>query len=172
MKILNATLPNVISILRLVLVIPYAWLFLSDANRRLIFAIALIIILSDKLDGWLARKWRSETKLGEWLDAFADGAFVLGSWVLFFIKGMYSKEILALLLFPRLFSMLIILFYRWRRRTWRTEHFLTNKIAGVANFFMILWLILELPYGLSLLLAMILINYICLFLTERERHKK
>lgn len=163
-------LPNVISILRLLLVIPYGWLFLFDGDRRIIFAIALIIILSDKLDGWLARKWRSETKLGEWLDGFADGSFVLGSWVLFFLKGMYSKEILALLLFPRLFSMFVILFYRWRRRTWRTEHFLPNKIAGVANFFMILWLLLKLPYGLSLLWAIILITYICLFLTEKKRH--
>lgn len=164
------TLPNFISFLRLLLVIPYGWLFLIEGDRRIIFAIALVIILSDKLDGWLARKWRSETKLGEWLDAFADGAFVLGSWVLFFIKGMYSKEILLLLLFPRLLSMFIILIYRWRRRTWRTEHFLPNKIAGVANFFMILWLLLKLPYSLSLLWAMILITYICLFLTEKKRY--
>lgn len=164
------TLPNVISIFRLFLVIPYSWLFFSDASRWLVFAIALIIILTDYLDGWLARKWRSESKLGEWLDGFADGAFVLGSWVLFFIEGMYSKEILFLLLFPRFFSMLIILLYRWRRRTWRTEHFLPNKIAGVANFFMILWFILELPYSLSLLWIMILITYICLFFTEKKRH--
>lgn len=165
----QGVIPNIISILRLLLVIPYTWLFLIDGDRRVIFAIAFIIILSDKLDGWLARKWRCESRLGEWLDAFSDGAFVLGSWILFFINGVYSKEILTLLLFPRILSMFTVLFYKWRYRTWRTQHFSSNKIAGVANFLMILWLILELPYRFPLLWMMIALTYVCLFITEKKR---
>lgn len=165
------TLPNVISLFRLLLIIPYSWLFLIDGNRRIIFAIALIIILSDKLDGWLARKLHSETKLGEVLDAFADGTFVLLSWMFFFWEGVYSLFLLILFLLPRLLIAFSMLVYRLMHKKWQTEHVAPNRIAGVANFFMILWLILRLPWSIPLLWATAVLTYVCLFLGETKRHK-
>lgn len=78
-------IPNVISSMRIVLVLPIVWLL---ATREFSFALALFFIagLSDAVDGYLARRnhWRS--RLGSILDPLADkillvSSFVVLSWV-------------------------------------------------------------------------------------------
>jgi cardiolipin synthase len=64
-------LPNVISFARVLLVAPIAWLLLE---RRWQLALALIAIAgaSDGLDGYLARHYGWQSRLGGMLDAIAD----------------------------------------------------------------------------------------------------
>ncbi len=64
-------IPNLITVLRLLLVPPVVWLLLQ---RRFDLALLLFLIagLSDGFDGFLARRYGWKTRLGGWLDPIAD----------------------------------------------------------------------------------------------------
>ena len=70
-------IPNLLSFYRL-LVFPFV-LFLALTHRELLFVIFLVIsLVTDVLDGLIARVFRMETEFGARLDSIADiGTFVL-----------------------------------------------------------------------------------------------
>lgn len=69
-------MPNAISIIRVSTVPVLAWLALTGAERA--FAWLLLVAGStDMLDGWLARKYGWESRLGAMLDSAADILLVL-----------------------------------------------------------------------------------------------
>jgi cardiolipin synthase len=68
--------PTTLTVLRVVLA-PGLALFLLDRHLVLALVAYLIAALSDVADGWLARRWRQETKLGSVLDPLVDIVFNL-----------------------------------------------------------------------------------------------
>lgn len=73
-------LPNLISLMRLLLVPLTVWLILSDAYA-LAFATFLVAGISDGIDGYLARRFDWRTRLGAYLDPLADKALVVSVFV-------------------------------------------------------------------------------------------
>ena len=73
-------LPNILTVLRLLAAPGVAVMFLyftrpyADALAMLLFVSAAI---TDWFDGYLARAWKQETKLGAMLDPIADKAMVV-----------------------------------------------------------------------------------------------
>lgn len=67
----NLTIPNALSVLRILIVPFFAWAFLAD---NLLLAVGLLLLsgLSDLFDGLIARKFNQITELGKMLDPFAD----------------------------------------------------------------------------------------------------
>ena len=87
------TIPNILSISRLLLIpamlIPAYWID-DDPQARLVFLIMFIIIgLTDKLDGTLARYLNQTTALGAKLDTIADMVFypLIALWLYRFESG-------------------------------------------------------------------------------------
>jgi len=70
------TVPNLISASRLVLVPVFAVLIAKQMDGWALFILA-ISGASDWLDGFLARRWNQQTKLGELLDPAADRLYIL-----------------------------------------------------------------------------------------------
>jgi cardiolipin synthase len=78
-------LPNAISLLRIVLIAPIAWLLLQRAWTPVLGLVA-VAGASDGLDGFLARHYGWRSRLGGMLDAIADKlllvtCFVLLAWL-------------------------------------------------------------------------------------------
>ncbi len=67
----NLTIPNALSVLRILIIPFFAWSFLQD---RLVLAVGLLVFsgLSDCVDGFIARKLNQVTELGKMLDPLAD----------------------------------------------------------------------------------------------------
>lgn len=73
--------PNLISILRIILVIPIAY-FLWEQNYLTALILFLIGGLSDGLDGFLARRYKWESDLGVILDPMGDKLMMLTAYLL------------------------------------------------------------------------------------------
>jgi cardiolipin synthase len=69
------TLANAVSVIRLMAIPVFLWLVIED---RLLIAFVLLVVavLTDFVDGMIARRMNEITKLGQFLDPFADRLFI------------------------------------------------------------------------------------------------
>ncbi len=81
-------LPNLISMLRVVLVVPVVWSLLND---RFDIAIWLFLIAgaSDGLDGFLAKRFGWSSRLGGILDALADKFLLVSTFLCLWWLGVF-----------------------------------------------------------------------------------
>lgn len=162
-------LPNAISITRLFLIIPYGWLFFYLSDTRWPFLFAFVIILADKLDGTLARKLNAESKLGTALDTIADDAFLIASWVFFFVQGFYGLAILILILLPRIFVRISALVLRLITKKWHIEHLFGDRLGAIAQYVGILWILARFAHPMEILYGLIVAMYLGAFLSIFKR---
>jgi cardiolipin synthase len=68
------TIPNIMSLTRMFLAIPIIWCIVYEDSKyfKLIYLLIGLAIITDFLDGWLAKKLNQQTNIGRFLDAFAD----------------------------------------------------------------------------------------------------
>jgi cardiolipin synthase len=81
-----AVLPNLITVVRILLVFPTAWLLWQT---RYVEALILMAIAgaSDAVDGWLARKLNAVSRLGAALDPVADKLLVVAMFLIFAVQA-------------------------------------------------------------------------------------
>src|SRR5437764_14511745 len=71
------TIPNALSILRLLLIPVFLWLVLGPQDDGVAVVVLAFLGISDYLDGYLARKLRQTSTLGAILDPVADRLYIL-----------------------------------------------------------------------------------------------
>ncbi len=82
--------PNIVTYIRillsLVFIVSYllagAWGYVSVATRWAAFVLFVVAASTDKLDGWLARKFNKVTELGKLLDPIADKILILSALII------------------------------------------------------------------------------------------
>lgn len=79
-------LPNAITVARVLLVLPTAWL-LWNAQYPAALVLMTIAGASDAVDGWLARRWRAQSRFGEAFDPLADKLLVAVMVVIFTLQS-------------------------------------------------------------------------------------
>jgi CDP-diacylglycerol--glycerol-3-phosphate 3-phosphatidyltransferase len=70
------TVPNIVTVGRLVLVAIGAWLGFTARHEALAVSLLITAAVLDVFDGWYARTFASTTSLGKHLDPFADKVLV------------------------------------------------------------------------------------------------
>ncbi|MES0491679.1 MAG: CDP-diacylglycerol--glycerol-3-phosphate 3-phosphatidyltransferase [Leptospirales bacterium] len=72
-------IPNLLTISRFIIIPFFLYMVLQDTPSARLIAFVLFAIagLTDLLDGYLARKWSQDTKLGRFLDPLADKFLVI-----------------------------------------------------------------------------------------------
>jgi CDP-diacylglycerol--glycerol-3-phosphate 3-phosphatidyltransferase len=103
-------LPNLISILRLIIGFIIPFFVLSSSPVAHVLAVALFTFgsFTDRWDGQLAREMKLESNVGKYLDPMADKFFILGTLLAFSCRGFFS----AWWLFPIFAREIIITFCR------------------------------------------------------------
>lgn len=83
-------LPNLLTILRLMLVVPVGY-SVMQARFDIALALFLFAAISDMVDGWLARRFAWESNLGRLLDPAADKLLLLVAVVALMLVGVLPE---------------------------------------------------------------------------------
>ena len=83
------TIPNLLSLLRIGLVLPFLIALLRGEPRT---ALAIIVVagISDALDGFIARFLHQQSQLGAYLDPIADKLLLTSAYVALAIPGLHA----------------------------------------------------------------------------------
>lgn len=151
------TTANLLSFYRFCASPVIVWAALSG-HRGLYIVLMLVSLVSDAVDGFLARRWKEETRLGARLDALADsftlGAGLTGVWM--FERAPFIEAPFWLLLFLGTLALAtLVSLVKFRRLP--AFHLYSFKLADLAltAFFVAVFLYDFLPwaYALSMSLA-------------------
>jgi len=71
------TLSNFISLVRVLLVLPIIYYLQSPNSKAILIVLIIIVVASDMLDGYIARRANEVTHLGMWLDPLADSVVIV-----------------------------------------------------------------------------------------------
>lgn len=72
----NMNLPNKLTVLRMIMIVPFVILLLGGVNDWIALAIFIIASLTDLVDGKIARKYNLVTNFGKFMDPLADKLLV------------------------------------------------------------------------------------------------
>jgi cardiolipin synthase len=92
------TLPNALSLLRLLGVPLFVWLMLGPEQDLLALGVLVLSGFSDWLDGKLARAWGQVSRIGQLLDPIADRLYIVATLVTFAIRDIIPWWLAAVLL--------------------------------------------------------------------------
>lgn len=71
MDVVKKNIPNALSLMRIVMIVPFVFALIYEQMFS-VFLIVLTILVTDYLDGYLARAWNATSDLGKILDPMAD----------------------------------------------------------------------------------------------------
>lgn len=79
-------IPNILTSSRILLTPLIVYLGLTN-HINILIGIAIIVALTDSLDGILARKWKVESEIGAKLDAIADKVLIIGLLIILIVRN-------------------------------------------------------------------------------------
>ena len=124
------TIPNLITLYRL-LMVPVI-LYFAVSGREKLFAIFLVInLISDIIDGYIARRFKMESEIGAKLDSFADNFNYVLAFIGFFIFKMddLRQHIVSLIIFISMLLLTVIVpLIKFRK--FPSFHLYITKIGG------------------------------------------
>ena len=99
------TLPNQLTLLRIILIPVFMYCMLANVPYGGILALVVFVVaaLTDRLDGYLARKFNQITSFGKIMDPLADKLLVISAFLIFVAQGR-MPSVAAMLILAREFA--------------------------------------------------------------------
>lgn len=121
-------LPNILSILRMLMVVPVVW---ALASGRFGMALGLFAAagVSDALDGAIAKRCGWSSRLGALLDPAADKLLVLGTYTTLAVAGRVPWWLVGLMFGRDIVIVSGAAIYRWRRGPFVIQPALSSKVT-------------------------------------------
>ena len=91
------TLPNALSLIRLLGVPVFLWLLLDGSHDVAAIIVVAVGGLTDLLDGYLARRLNQRSRLGQLLDPAADRLYILATLIGLAVRGIVPVWLVLLL---------------------------------------------------------------------------
>jgi cardiolipin synthase len=92
-----ATVPNALSLLRLLGVPVFLWLILGPKADGLAVLLLMASGITDYLDGWIARRWKQISRVGQLLDPLADRLYIFATLLGLGLRGIVPWWLVILL---------------------------------------------------------------------------
>ena len=128
-----ATLPNAISLIRLLLIPLFLWLVLVEYADLWGVAVLAVSGVTDWLDGVIARRMGQITRLGQLLDPLVDRVTIAATLVALALRSLIPWWLVALLLAREILLLCLVPALRKRGLTALPVHYL-GKAATFALF--------------------------------------
>lgn len=115
--------PNQLTIVRIVLSPVFLYTALSDSVmlNQISIIIFLVAVITDWYDGWYARKYKSITKMGIFLDPLADKILTSFAFVFFYIKGIFPLWMLIIIIIRDISITILRSFDEYKGKTLKTS---------------------------------------------------
>ena len=139
------TLPNVLSMLRLVLVPVFLWAIL-DERDGLALVVLMVSGLTDYADGKIARHFHMESRLGQFLDPIADRLYILSTLIGFAWRDVVPMWLVLVIVAREVVMTLMLLYLRARGQVGLPVHFV-GKAATLNLLYAFPLLLLALQPG-------------------------
>ena len=156
---LRINIPNLISFARLLSVPLVVWLILSDAYLWA-FWVFLVACASDAVDGFIAKRFNSETVLGGFLDPVADKALLVSVFVALGHAGFLPTWLVILVVFRDGLILLGAFLYHVLYQRLTMEPLLISKLNTTVQFLLVLGVLGMAGYELEGRAAVELIVYV------------
>ncbi len=133
---------NLLSLFRIIVLPIIIVLIYQETSSAFFWSIVLLILalVSDFLDGHLARRLNEKTLVGSFLDPFADKILVAGLLLVFVLRGSFSIWILTFFIFRDIFVFIIRWFashYNFRVYEQWHSSLMTSSQVGIVLFLLI-----------------------------------
>jgi cardiolipin synthase len=139
-------LPNAISVLRILLVVPIAWLIV-DGQYDWALILFFVAGISDAIDGYLARKFAWQSPMGALLDPLADKLLVLASFTSIWIAGLIPLWLAALIIFRDAIIICGATVYHFRIKPVEGDPTLISKLNTTLQIVLVLTVLSRSAYG-------------------------
>ena len=117
------TPPNSVTFLRILLTPLFAFLFLENDFDSSFYALLTFIFagITDWYDGWLARKWKYDSRFGNFFDPLADKILISTAFLLFSFKGYMPFWMTALIIFRDLLITFLRMISEYQSKPFNTS---------------------------------------------------
>ncbi len=139
-------IPNALTVLRLLLVPPIAWAILHG-EYRVAFWLFFLAGFSDGLDGFLARWFGWQSRLGALLDPIADKSLMIVAFYCISWQGLIPWWLFAAVLARDLVILGGALAYQFVTRALRMEPLLVGKLNTLLQILLVLAVLTHVAYG-------------------------
>jgi len=136
-------IPNLISVLRILLVAPLAFCLLSK-NYTLALALFLLAGFSDALDGYLARRFHWTSKLGALLDPMGDKLLMMTTYLILGLQAFVPMWLVVVVILRDVIIVSGGLFYRLLVGEVVIAPIISSKINMVLQVLLVFSLLLSL----------------------------
>jgi cardiolipin synthase (CMP-forming) len=138
-------LPNIITSIRLLLLIPLAF-YLSSQNYQPALMIFFIAGFSDAVDGFLAKKFGWVSRLGSILDPVADKALLVLTFAILALNGKISVLLFSVAAVRDIYIVLGAYFYYRNIGPFQMEPSYLSKFNTFAQILLVVMVLVSLSY--------------------------
>jgi cardiolipin synthase len=142
-----SNLPNLISVLRIILTVPIIIALLNN-NYFLALVLFLIAGLTDAIDGWIAKYFKLQSRLGSIIDPIADKLLLVGTFMTLSIVGLLPWWLFSIILIRDIIIILGTKYFYLQNQ--QQDVLLTpsnlSKINTILQIFLIIFLLVNQIY--------------------------
>ena len=149
-------IPNLITVLRLLLAVPIVWLLLEERYQEALL-LFLIAGISDLVDGFLAKHYGWTSKLGSILDPLADKMLLVGTLLVLGWQGAVPAWLVGMAVGRDVILVILAVGYHYLIEPFKAEPLLISKLNTLLQLALVATVlfskaVLALPEALLVLL--------------------